>query len=606
MFRWNLMLRPLFGSRPQQPKARRPRTTEKPQLEELTQRILPSASPLPAVFEASPPASPSVEAITSYIFSMMELRAQMIATLEQNVIGAYQALDQELAQEIYSVQQQWDTLFGINSSGSNPAPVSTVIQNGNASGAGQGHTSGSGSGSGTMTTAQDGNTQPLGTARPLDGGGGGGGGGSGSGSGSSSFNATVMGQVWLDNNGDGSLDDNEMDYKAAIVNLLYEVSSGGGGTWATLASTTTNSNLEGNNYSIGAVVPPGSSYTCEIEVVIPLYFGVETSSANNDVNAMGFSPEFSLSAGGEEVVPAALNSMNVNTLSDDPNGPVQQNTVTLRDAILTGNNGPPFPAITFNGTPGGTITPQKALDPIKTSYNINGPGSSTLTVNGNGNAGSIFTVNAGVTSTISGLTITGGTGANGGGIYNQGNLTLNGIILDNNQTVGNGGGIYNDTGAELNLQTVTIGTIGNPNQATQGGGGLYNLGSVTICCDSVIIGNSAGGGGGGIYNYEGTIQVFDDTEINQNSDSGLRGAGVYNNDGKFEMYGGYIANNLETKSDGGGVYNYYGTMTLTGIAVLANRAIGYGGGIYTNEGSLTLTSNVSIGSSAPSGHEFCS
>ncbi len=313
-------------------------------------------------------------------------------------------------------------------------------------------------------------------------------------------------------------------------------------------------------------------------------------------------------------ITGGLCSMNDSTLNDDPNGPTQQNTVTLRDAIETGNNGggighgSSIEPVTFinpsNGDPlSGTITLQAALPAIQKSYNVSGPGSSTLTVNGNNAAGTIFTVNAGVTSTISGLTITGGNGGDGGGIYNQGDLTLNDIVLKNNQTAGKGGGIYNDSGGQLNLQTVTIGTAGNPNTATQGGGGLYNSGSVTIH-DSVIVSNAAGGGGGGIYNYEGTIQAFDDTEINHNSDNGLRGGGVYNNEGKFQMYGGYIPDNQETKSDGGGVYNYFGTMTLTGVSVLGNRAIGYGGGIYTYEGSLTLTHNVFIGSSAGTDRNF--
>jgi hypothetical protein len=55
MFRWNLILRTRFGSSRHQSKARRRLTMGKPQLEELTPRILPSASSLPAVFEASPP-----------------------------------------------------------------------------------------------------------------------------------------------------------------------------------------------------------------------------------------------------------------------------------------------------------------------------------------------------------------------------------------------------------------------------------------------------------------------------------------------------------------------------------------------------------------------
>jgi hypothetical protein len=99
----------------------------------------------------------------------------------------------------------------------------------------------------------------------------------------------------------------------------------------------------------------------------------------------------------------------VNTLGDDPYGPTQPNTVTLRDAIETGNNVTPVPQITFidNQTGqnlGGTITLQAALPAITRSYNIVGPGASTLAVSGNNSYG-LFTVGGGVTSSISGLTI---------------------------------------------------------------------------------------------------------------------------------------------------------------------------------------------------------
>ncbi len=430
------------------------------------------------------------------------------------------------------------------------------------------------------------------------------------GNGTGSGPATVYGQVWLDNNGDGRIDNGEQGYQGFTVNLLVENPDG---SYTPGWSTTTNAS-GGYQFNLTEGPAPGHSYKVQVVLNSVPYVNFQaTLPGVSQINARGVSAAFNLANGGWRDIEAGICSMEVTTTQDDPTSPYQDE-VTLRDAIETGNNGDGqhqnnYLAVTFvnpqTGQPlGGTITLLAALPAIAASYDVDGPGADTLTVQGNNNAGTIFTVDAGVTSTISGLTITGGNGGNGGGVHNQGDLTLYEDVIVNNQSTGDGGGIYNDSDAQLSLQTVTLGAVGKPNQATKGGGGLYNLGTVTICCGSVIIGNSAGGGGGGIFNSEGTIQVFDDTEINNNIDNGLRGGGVYNWSGKFKMYGGFIAGNRETKSDGGGVYNYFGTMTLTNVAVLSNRAIGYGGGIYTYEGSLTLTNKVSIGSSALADRNF--
>src|SRR5581483_10682323 len=163
----------------------------------------------------------------------------------------------------------------------------------------------------------------------------------------------------------------------------------------------------------------------KVQVVFPPYCAATTPSAQSDINAQGYSQVFSLAPGAGQFIPAGLVSMNVNTTADDPNGPLQQNAVTLRDAILTGNKLKPFPAVTFykdqqGDQLSGVILLQKALDSIAKSYNITGPGSPWLTVQGQGAANPfrIFAVNAGVTSTISGLTIQNGfvQNDNGGGI----------------------------------------------------------------------------------------------------------------------------------------------------------------------------------------------
>jgi len=122
MFRWNLMLRKLFGSLPQQSKARRLQSTVKPQLEELTPRLLPSASSLSAGSEASPQATSAAAAITSFVFSMVEQRAEFIATVEQDLSNALlSAVGQVVGLEVSAFEQQVHSFFGIDLGTSNQA-----------------------------------------------------------------------------------------------------------------------------------------------------------------------------------------------------------------------------------------------------------------------------------------------------------------------------------------------------------------------------------------------------------------------------------------------------------------------------------------------------
>ena len=117
-------------------------------------------------------------------------------------------------------------------------------------------------------------------------------------------------------------------------------------------------------------------------------------------------------------------------------------------------------------------------------------------------AGPVVSIAGGVTTTISGLTITGGTAAAGGGIDNAGMLTLSADTVSGNTATGNGGGIENEAGATLIISDSTIAG----NTAGGNGGGIDNAGTITIT-NSTIAGNSATDGhGGGIYN-DGNVTV---------------------------------------------------------------------------------------------------
>jgi hypothetical protein len=406
-----------WSTTPQQPK--RPPT--RLGLEVLEDRTLLSVSSLPVV---APEAESPLAVATSSMFALVEQRVQQFATFVQYASNVVNTLNWEIVQEVAALQLQVGHILGIDTNTPNLASNAAVSQPSGGSGAGQNHASGSGSGSGTASKAHD-NTHPrLEDAVPLADSGS----GSGSGAGAYSGSATVTGQVWLDNNADASQDNGEMDYSGATVDLYKSVD--GGSSWSFCSSTTTSAAKQSYNYSLQTGFPVPNFWLYQIVVVFPPYFAATTPSAQSKINAAGLSPVFSLPPGAVEVIPAGLVSMNVNTTTDDPASVTQQNTVTLRDAIETGNSLKPFPAVTFYTNPqtgqqlSGGIGLQIALDPIDQSYDINGPGASTLTVQGD-SIDPVFRVSPGVISSISNLSIVNGGGnGDGGGIYNQGTLTL--------------------------------------------------------------------------------------------------------------------------------------------------------------------------------------
>ena len=162
-----------------------------------------------------------------------------------------------------------------------------------------------------------------------------------------------------------------------------------------------------------------------------------------------------------------------------------------------------------------------------------GPGEGGVTISGN-NASRVFQVDGGVTASISGLTITGGSDSNGGGLDNYGgNLTMTGCTVS-----GNSAGSY--------------------------GGGLYsNSSGTTTLTDCTVSGNSAGYGAG-LWN-SGTATLTDCT--------------VTGNSNVLSL----------TPTAAGGLYNVGGTLTLTDCTVSGNNGYLYVGGVVTRYGILTLT-----------------
>jgi predicted outer membrane repeat protein len=243
---------------------------------------------------------------------------------------------------------------------------------------------------------------------------------------------------------------------------------------------------------------------------------------------------------------------------------------SLRQAIFDAR-GPDGDTITFSSNVVGTIILTNGEFAFGNGLNINGPGANVLVVSGN-NMSRVFHPTGGPVN-ISGLSVWNGrvVGTNepvgqngenvrGGGVLNEGNLTLTSCILSNNTALGGQGGSQDQSG---------------------------------------LSGNGGNGFGGGVCNL-GTLSLAQCTLI---ANAGIGGQGGPVTDGQFPGTGG--------QGWGGGLYTE-GPVSLSRCTVSGNNGTagtgpggpggGVGGGLYSTA-SLNLT-NCTVASNTASGSSF--
>ncbi len=234
---------------------------------------------------------------------------------------------------------------------------------------------------------------------------------------------------------------------------------------------------------------------------------------------------------------------------------------SLRDAITQANGGTGA-LITFAIS--GTITLTSPLPHLATSMTIDGAsapayaGSPVVTIDGS-NGGTVFTTNPGTDVRLRGLTIQHGMGGAGGGILNNGALTLDVSTLLHNSTPagGSGGGIYN--GGTL---TVIASSISQNNAGS--GGGIFSAGTLHLNASTVDT-NTATGLGGGVLITGNHAQTITNSTIAGNH--GTAGGGI-DNQGSVALVNSTVADNVATATDGGGI-----KAEAQGISVTATNTI---------------------------------
>ncbi len=204
------------------------------------------------------------------------------------------------------------------------------------------------------------------------------------------------------------------------------------------------------------------------------------------------------------------------TKTADTNDGLCDSDCSLREAVTAANANAGTDNITFDieGEDTHLIGLNAALPVLSQSVEIHNNSGEGITISREtGGNYRIFTINAGQIVSISDLTITGGNETSGGGIYNEGILTLDRVTVSNNSATSFGGGIYNHVGAVLNMTNCTV----KDNDAAQSGtgGGLALVGTVNIT-NSTISGNSASNGGG-ISVFSSAVVTITSSTVSNNS-----------------------------------------------------------------------------------------
>jgi len=195
---------------------------------------------------------------------------------------------------------------------------------------------------------------------------------------------------------------------------------------------------------------------------------------------------------------------------------------------------------------GGTIGLTSGPLFIGKAVTINGAVAPGIAVSGGG-ADRVMIVDPGAGVWVNDLAFIEGFGWQlAGGILNNGNLTLERVIVSGNVMATDagdfwqgGGGIYNGDGATLNLVDSTV----SGNVARWSGGGVYSFfNSTTNIVRSTISDNVSNDVGGGIRSL-GTIAIVNST-VSGNRATGWHGGAIFQTDGNVSITNSTIANNI--------------------------------------------------------------
>jgi hypothetical protein len=238
----------------------------------------------------------------------------------------------------------------------------------------------------------------------------------------------------------------------------------------------------------------------------------------------------------------------VTQANDENDGDFSSNDLSLREAVFLSNLFPGPDSITFSQSlydtyltlPGSELV---LTDPSGTT--ITGSGARHTFLQGNG-TNRIFRVATGASAEIEHLTMFNGRDEDGGGILNEGALTLSAVNIVSCYSIRDGGAVYSS--GDLFVENSSF--YNNYAELSGGAIGVYS-GAIATIINSTITYNFAGHFGGGMDVNDSTATVINSTIVGNyaraNSSSSGNGGGI-SNFGSITLYNSLVAGNLNVSA----------------------------------------------------------
>ncbi|MGH2953154.1 MAG: choice-of-anchor Q domain-containing protein [Solirubrobacterales bacterium] len=293
------------------------------------------------------------------------------------------------------------------------------------------------------------------------------------------------------------------------------------------------------------------------------------------------------------LAPAAqADTIEVTNLEDTGDG-------SLPTAITEANTNGEADLITFASGLSGTIEIDEDLQIRDEPLEIQGPGASVITIDGQGIDQVFYLLDfdePNTPVTISGLTVTGGDTAGASGGYGGGiesipffgepaDLTLADMVITGNYAASDGGGVYVEGGS-----LTVVNSLITANEAGDRGGGIYLYGAAgdaatqLTVTNTTISDNLAEGDGGGVYvGYASGDAVFQSTTVANNTSNedagGISFRGDGGDDAGLTLDATTVSGNSAEEAAGGVWFLGPSGPSVVRNSTISGNSAYYGGGI---------------------------
>lgn len=328
---------------------------------------------------------------------------------------------------------------------------------------------------------------------------------------------------------------------------------------------------------------------------------IENNIASGDAADNGGGGIFQLPGGAMVISDCTISNNEANGTAGSGGGILNLGELRILNSIISDN--------TSNRAGGGMeMTPGSAAQVRDTDFTGNSTGAAP------GNGGAIHITGDADISIDGGLFDNNTAALEGGGLWNgAGTMTVRGATITNNTASGDdadtgGGGVFNQAGT-INITDSEI--SGNVADGISGSGGgiLNNENTILNVSRTLISGNSSSRAGGGIETLAGTVVKLKDVNLDNNSTAANpgNGGGMHvTGAATVEVSGGTVNGNFAA-TEGGGLWNHIGTMSVAGVTIDNNIAAGDaadngGGGLFQLPGgSMTVFHNTVISNNQATG-----